>query len=361
MNRHLCFAAIAVLLLAACDENKEKSDKKASRPASARAADAAVRAPDPATFAADATVATGAAFAPTDESAADAGRRYFDGAALTNAGFVAPDGRGAVFAGPGTGNRTRAAELTRGAKARRRALDGTPVPDPADDAVPPSPEALAAGAGKVLAAFDGFQRRVFPDSIADILSRAGWNARKRKGSPIAMTPTRVTVHHTQGKQTMDAAETAAAVRGIQYYHMYGRAKEGKDIWDDIGYHFLIDGAGRVVEGRPAETMGAHARSANENNIGIAMMGDFNKVRPTDAQVRSLTRLVSFLAVRYRQNPSRNGFLEPHRHYDQTDCPGENMMSILSDLRTKIDAETQTIQTKLDGASPGAFVPVTTDV
>jgi hypothetical protein len=198
------------------------------------------------------------------------------------------------------------------------------------------------------------------DAAAPILSRAGWSAAKRKGAPVAMTPTHVTVHHTDGRQSMTEAETAAEVRGIQQYHMYGRGREGKDVWEDIGYHFLIDGAGRVVEGRPAETLGAHAGGANANNIGIAMLGDYNKVKPTPEQIESLTRLVSFLALKYRQDPTRAGFLEGHQHYNNTDCPGKNMMAILASLRARVDAETIRLAALVKAAPQGQFVPVLTD-
>ena len=209
----------------------------------------------------------------------------------------------------------------------------------------------------MLAAFDTFQHRMFAEA-APILSRSGWHAAKRKGSAVAMHPTHVTVHHTEGPQTMTEAQTAAVVRNIQHYHMAGRAAEGKDTWDDIGYHFLIDGSGRVAEGRPAETLGAHAGGANQDNIGISVMGDFNRQKPTAAQIESLTRLVSFLAIKYGQNPARNGFLEPHRHYDKTDCPGKNMMAILDSLRRSVDARTLEIIARLSDADKNEFVPVT---
>jgi len=172
-----------------------------------------------------------------------------------------------------------------------------------------------------------------------------------------MRPTRVTVHHTEGPQTMTEAQTAAAVKNIQYYHMQGRAAEGKDVWDDIGYHFLIDGSGRVAEGRPAETLGAHAGGANANNIGISMMGNFNKQTPTPEQIESLTRLVTFLAVKYGENPSAEGFLEPHRHYNNTDCPGKNMMAILKSLQDSVNRRTTQLISTLKSAPSGQFVPV----
>lgn len=359
MKRWLWIPAL-VLIVAGCNDKEQKksrsSESRASSPSSAYAEE---RTPaDPATEALmssarrQADALTGAAAS----AGTDAGRRFFDGQTLRDGGFVVPDD--AVVAVPvGGGSRRPLPAFTRVSSRARTDLGAAAPPPPDAGAYPPSREALAAGAGKVLAAFDAFQRRMFADA-APILSRSGWHAAKRKGSPVAMHPTRVTVHHTEGAQTMSEADTAAAVRGIQHYHMAGRAAEGKDTWDDIGYHFLIDGSGRVAEGRPAETLGAHAGGANENNIGISMMGDFNRQKPTPAQVESLTRLVSFLAIKYGQNPSRQGFLEPHRHYDQTDCPGKNMMAILASLRERINARTGELQARLRGAKEGEFVPVT---
>ena len=179
----------------------------------------------------------------------------------------------------------------------------------------------------------------FP-TVAPIMSRLGWRAAPRRGSNTPHSPRRVTVHHTQGKQAMTEAETAQAVKNIQHYHMVGRAREGKEAFDDIGYHFLVAGDGRVIEGRRAEYLGAHAGGANNDNIGVAMMGDFNKVRPTNAQIESLTRLVTFLSVKYKKDPNAKGFLEAHQHYTNTDCPGTHLMAMLDSLRRKIDKENE---------------------
>jgi hypothetical protein len=237
--------------------------------------------------------------------------------------------------------------------ASRRRGEEPPLPDdPAQlKTAADAAGAAARGAGKVLLGFAADQIAQGYATIYPILSRAGWHAVPRRGEPVPMHPTRVTIHHTDGRQTMTEADTIAEVRSIQRFHM--GPERG---WDDIGYHFLIDGAGRVVEGRPAETLGAHVLSANEDNIGIAMMGDFEKVHPTAAQVESLTRLVSYLAVKYKQDPSARGFVQPHRHYGNTDCPGRNMMSIFEKLRADIDGEARQILAR-QNAEPGRFQPV----
>jgi hypothetical protein len=352
MKRWLCLsAAVSVLILSGCnDDDKKAAAKKAPAHAAAAPASPALgyaASPDlmpRATQTADAL--TGAAA----ETGDNAGRHLFDGQALNRAGFELPDQTSPVFVPPGPAKAPPTLTASRG----RSVTDlGRMVPDISAAADPSRTSLLAGTAGTVLKQFVAFEESCYTEIFPGI-SRADWGAAPRRNSPIAMRPTHVTVHHTEGPQTMTADATERAVKNIQSYHMQN--SDGRHGWDDIGYHFLIDGAGRVVEGRPTETLGAHAGGANQDNIGISVMGDFNHQRPTDAQVESLTRLVSFLALKYRQDPARNGFLEPHRHYNNTDCPGKNMMAILDALRQRINVQTVSLEARMAKAAPGQFVP-----
>lgn len=359
--------AVLILSLPGCDPKDQSSypapgsdssqEDPSSEPVSGtpRGADAQ-RAAEMASQAAE-----GAA-APSDEAAADSGRRLFDGDDAQSDSFssnsYAAEGA-AVPASMGPWARSHLAKVayTRDRSARPRDL-GRTVPGLEAARYPPSQGTAGRAAGVVLAAFDSFQKKMF-DTVAPVLGRADWGAARRKGAGTPMTPTRVTVHHTEGHRTSTQADTAQQVRNIQHYHMAGRAAEGKDTWDDIGYHFLIDGSGRIAEGRPTELLGAHVHHGNESNIGVALLGDFNKLRPTGEQTESLTRLVSFLAIKYHQEPSRKGFLEGHMHYNQTSCPGSHLIAMLAALRQKIDAETGQLLARL---KPGQFAPIaTTDV
>lgn len=274
------------------------------------------------------------------EDAANGASALFDGTRMrdgvTAAGYVPGAAPGAR-----TGKRF---QYTAPESARITDLRGAvpPLPDDYDYSRSGATPGSAREAGQTLLGFASFQiEQKFP-TVAPIMSRLGWRAAPRRGSNTPHSPRRVTVHHTQGKQAMTEAETAQAVKNIQHYHMVGRAREGKEAFDDIGYHFLVAGDGRVIEGRRAEYLGAHAGGANEDNIGVAMMGDFNKVKPTNAQLESLTRLVTFLSIKYKKDPNAKGFLEAHQHYTNTDCPGRNLMAMLDSLRRKIDQENEII-------------------
>jgi hypothetical protein len=103
-------------------------------------------------------------------------------------------------------------------------------------------------------------------------------------------------------------------------------------WDELGYHFVIgngtsSGDGVVEVGSRWQTQkhGAHCKTPdnyyNEHGIGICLVGDFTKSRPTQRQMASLRRLVAFLCDQCRIPDSRvttHGLVTR-----KTQCPGRN--------------------------------------
>lgn len=74
-------------------------------------------------------------------------------------------------------------------------------------------------------------------------------------------------------------------------------------WGDIGYHYIIDYWGNVYEGRYGGNgvRGAHTyydRQCNNFNvgtIGILLMGNYEKIEPSEIMYKSLERLVAWIA------------------------------------------------------------------
>lgn len=188
---------------------------------------------------------------------------------------------------------------------------------------------LARGAGETLARYDVFQRTAgLFNQVYDVVSRVSWGAQAPRRPGSAQNPDRIAVHHTVTEQTMTLEASMRVVRGVQHYHR-NVADGRKGIWDDIGYHFLIDGAGRVFEGRHAEIMGSHAGSrGNPHSVAISMIGNFDRHDMTEPQRDSMVRLVSFLSMKYRKDPSTMGFIEPHQHFMGTGCPGRYVLAFL---------------------------------
>ncbi len=208
-----------------------------------------------------------------------------------------------------------------------------------------------------------------PDGTAcpvPYLSRAAWGAdeslRFRNGEeywPTEFAPTRtLTVHHTAGVN--NDPNPAATVRAI--YHFQAIVQD----WGDIGYHVLIDEAGRAYEGRwsgadpvpvfgtnpgpaPMMTIAGHVLGFNVSNIGVCLLGDFTSRQPTAAALNSLTAVLTGLARVGRLNvlgsttytSTANGTtrtarnLAGHRNWAATECPGDLFYPRLDALRENV--------------------------
>ena len=100
-------------------------------------------------------------------------------------------------------------------------------------------------------------------------------------------------------------------------------------WDGLGYHFVIDNGNGGADGRVEigyrwmkQAQGAHAgvEIYNKQGIGICLVGNFDRSKPTEAQYRSLAQLTAWLMRTYNIPPER---VIGHRDCKgkHTDCPG----------------------------------------
>lgn len=143
---------------------------------------------------------------------------------------------------------------------------------------------------------------------------------------------RVTVHHSAMYfRSQRPTATAAHLQRIQREHMQGRG------YGDIGYHYLIDPAGRVWQGREMKWQGAHASGRNNvRNVGICVLGNFVRGAeghgPTQRQVGALRRLIVAL-MHDHGIPAR----AIHRHSDfkATECPGPLLEPIVTQLAREL--------------------------
>lgn len=106
-------------------------------------------------------------------------------------------------------------------------------------------------------------------------------------------------------------------------------------WSGCGYHFVIRKDGTVERGRPVGTVGAHCQGSNSNSIGINVVGDFMKGKPTEAQINSLVKLVADLCDRYKITKDRKHIIG-HREKMVTDCPGDHLFSLLKGIVEKVE-------------------------
>jgi len=160
-----------------------------------------------------------------------------------------------------------------------------------------------------------------------IVRRSEWGA--APPVPSRLTPmrgswTRITIHHSAETTSTDRGgsfdDSARTLRSIQRYAMQERSPR----FGDIGYHYVIDAAGRIFEGRPLQWQGAHARGQNNyQNLGICLLGDFTDDEPSAAALASLALLLNDVRAQYRI-PS--GRVLGHRDLLVTECPGDALQA-----------------------------------
>lgn len=172
-------------------------------------------------------------------------------------------------------------------------------------------------------------RPVEASSLA-IESRSAWSpAAENRGNLEPMgRPRRLTIHHSAMyfRDTRPSV-CAAQIQRIQKEHMDNRG------YGDIGYHFLIDPAGRIWQGRDMRYQGAHASGTNnQQNIGICVLGNFLRGRggqgPTAAQVGAMRQLVGHMMQQYGFGAEQ---VHCHSHFKPTECPGPLMESAVAQM------------------------------
>jgi N-acetyl-anhydromuramyl-L-alanine amidase AmpD len=137
-----------------------------------------------------------------------------------------------------------------------------------------------------------------------------------QGRPISPRWTHVVVHHS--------ATAAGGARRFDSYHRHGNG------WDELGYHFVIgngtdtpDGYVEVGSRWHKQKHGAHCKTPdnyfNDHGVGICLVGDFTRSRPTPRQMESLARLVKFLGDQCGIPPGRVTTHHAVKH--STQCPG----------------------------------------
>jgi N-acetylmuramoyl-L-alanine amidase len=90
----------------------------------------------------------------------------------------------------------------------------------------------------------------------------------------------------------------------------------------IAYHFGIEPDGKIYQTNKLTSLSWHAPNANTNGIGIVLNGNFENEKPTDAQVRSLKKLIRYLNGKLGKKLAVYG----HREIkgNSTACPGRNV-------------------------------------
>lgn len=116
-------------------------------------------------------------------------------------------------------------------------------------------------------------------------------------------------------------------RVFENYHRNVRRMQ-----NGLAYHFVIgngtsSGDGEIEIGPrwTKQINGGHVASDYLNNIslGICLVGDYNRSRPTEAQLAALDELIRYLRGRVGKTKGKISIVKAHREINPkpTDCPG----------------------------------------
>jgi len=168
-----------------------------------------------------------------------------------------------------------------------------------------------------------------PSPMVGAISRSTW----AKGQPIPrnmsrMLPARyITVHHDgmTAFTSTSKSSTTSRLETIRKSHV--RRDGGR--WGDIGYHFAIDPAGRLWQCRPLTWQGAHVKARNEGNIGIVVLGNFERQAVNRAQAAAIESTLLTLMRKYNVPVSK---VRTHQEWAATACPGQSLQRVMVDIR-----------------------------
>lgn len=162
-----------------------------------------------------------------------------------------------------------------------------------------------------------------------VIPRSTWTSagpiRGREINPMNGVQ-RITVHHEGWTPIFatDQRTIASRIEDIRGSHTGSRR------WSDIGYHYVVDRAGRIWEGRNIRFQGAHVSKNNEHNVGIMVLGNFDRQSPSGAQLDALRLCLRSLMKTYGVSTRR---VYTHQELMPTACPGRALQPRIASLRS----------------------------
>lgn len=120
----------------------------------------------------------------------------------------------------------------------------------------------------------------------------------------------IVIHHT----TNDGSIQAQAK-----YHVNVKG------WPGIGYHFMIDKAGTIFKCNSIDVVCYNVENQNTKTIGICLIGNFEKQKPTPEQIASLKWLIDALRGVVGELP-----IFGHQDKKATTCPGKYLYRLIVD-------------------------------
>jgi hypothetical protein len=190
--------------------------------------------------------------------------------------------------------------------------------------------------------------RRLPCEHPAMVSQSTWRAGLPAPTPgREKTETKHCIIHHSG----DGNGNSDYTQLVRSYYIHHTQTNG---WDDIGYNYLVADDGTLFAGRDPElpgidqdnVKGAHFCSKNSSTMGVCLIGNFTSTDPSVDAISTLTDLLTwkldkeyFTAFQSFSHPKTNdpllGTIAAHKEGCNTVCPGNNVFSILDDIRDEV--------------------------
>jgi N-acetylmuramoyl-L-alanine amidase len=155
-----------------------------------------------------------------------------------------------------------------------------------------------------------------------------WNWGACPGGPEYTYVANAIVHHTVNSNNYGPGDSVGIMRGIWAYHVQSLG------YCDIAYNFIIDNYGIPYEGRLGginqPVLGAHSLNWNTGTTGVAILGTFSSVLPSNATLGTLEDLIRWKFKVHGVNPFEVDYAHilGHRDTSATECPGQALYDYL---------------------------------
>lgn len=133
----------------------------------------------------------------------------------------------------------------------------------------------------------------------------------------------ITLHHSGSQEPLTPdKDPVKLLRDLQSWGAEDRN------WWDLPYHFLIGLDGTVYEGRDPRYAGeTNTQYDPRGHLLISVLGNYNKQKPTAAQLDAIADLMAWAVVEYDIPLQHIG---GHGDWADTSCPGRYLQSYLED-------------------------------
>jgi len=133
-------------------------------------------------------------------------------------------------------------------------------------------------------------------------------------------PSKIITHHAVSSTAHTAQDVDAwhKLRWLGFVSKYFKNAKGEPY--HVGYHYVIEWDGKLVQTRELFEEGAHCIGMNNSSIGVCFMGNFDIHMPSPEQLASWKKLYTDLVLKYPVLTPNN--CVPHRKYANKLCHGK---------------------------------------